>query len=165
MQPHPRGGGSFFIVGGCPRNLWSSFRYEPERFRLVERQAMSNSSAAQVMIGALRALGRVEPVDEALVETVVALALAVDMAPDNASLWREYRSSLVELRNVGGTNEQGNEIEKLIEALRGGPEVRDTAPPKPRNARPRGGKADGAVRNTADAVATDGARRRAGGKP
>jgi hypothetical protein len=126
---------------------------------------LNNTKAAAAMIAALRSLGRVEPVDEALVETVVGLAAAVDNAPDNASLWQQYRSAVGDLRNVGGTNEQGNEIENLIAALRGGPTVRDAAPPKPRNARPRSGTPDGAVRNTTDAVAANGPRRRAGTRP
>ena len=126
---------------------------------------MRNSKAAATMITALRGLGRIEPVDEALVESVVTLAESVDSAPDNASLWREYRSALADLRSVGGTNENGNEIEKLIEALRGVPEVRDAATPKPRNARRAGGSVDGAVRDSADAVAADGSRRRVGDQP
>ena len=123
---------------------------------------MNNTGAAATMIAALRALGRIEPIDEALVETVVTLAAAIDGAPENASLWREYRSAVADLRNVGGNNEQGNEIEKLIEALRRGPQVRDATPAKPSNPRPRSRPANGAVRNATDAVATNGARRRAG---
>jgi hypothetical protein len=69
------------------------------------------------------------------------------------------------LRNVGGNNEQGNEIEKLIEAIRRGPQVRDATPAKPSNPRPRSRAANGAVRNATDAVATNGPRRRAGTRP
>ena len=126
---------------------------------------MNNTGAAATMIAALRALGRIEPIDEALVETVVTLAAAIDGAPENASLWREYRSAITDLRNVGGTNEQGNEIEKLIEAIRGGAEVRDATPARPRKSRPASRAANDGVRNTADAVATNGPRRRPGTKP
>jgi hypothetical protein len=123
---------------------------------------MTNHQAAMLMVKALRALGRVEPVDEAMVMSVLSLAVSVDGAPDNASLWREYRSAIADLRNIGGSNEQGNEIEKLIEALRGGPEVRDAPPPKPKQSRPRSRKADGAVRDPADAVAAARPRRGVG---
>lgn len=123
---------------------------------------MTNVQAVARMVESLRALGRVEPVDEPLVQAVTSLALAVDSEPGNASLWREYRAAVGDLRalNSAGTND--DEIGRIIAAIRGGAEVGDTAPAKPRDSRRRSGAADGTVRNTADAVAAVGARRRAG---
>lgn len=66
-----------------------------------------NRTAAEATVEALRQLGRLEDVDSARVMALLALADAVDQAPDNASLWREYRSAEVAVRelSVGGEDE------------------------------------------------------------
>ncbi len=123
---------------------------------------MNNSEAVARMVESLRTLGRVEPIDEPLVQTVVTLAAAVDSEPGNASLWREYRAAVVDLRALNSAGNNDDEIGRIIAAIRGGAEVGDTAKANPRNARRGSGATNDGVRHAADAVAKVGARRRAG---
>ncbi len=44
---------------------------------------------------------RLPPDAEALIAAARGLAIAVDGAPDNASLWREYRAAIAELIEAG----------------------------------------------------------------
>jgi hypothetical protein len=64
----------------------------------------SNFDAIQKTISALRAAGRLELVDSALVETARHLARMCDEHPENASLWKEYRAAETTLRS-GTLNE------------------------------------------------------------
>jgi hypothetical protein len=57
----------------------------------------TNAEAAESTLEALRELGRLEAVDSAKVQAVRSLAVAVDIDPQNASLWREYRAALADL--------------------------------------------------------------------
>lgn len=56
--------------------------------------------AADQTIDALRSAGRLEPIDTARVVALQVLADAVDADPSNASLWREYRTAEIALREV-----------------------------------------------------------------
>jgi hypothetical protein len=49
----------------------------------------------------ISALNHLTEAHEALVTVCRSLAVAVDVAPRNAALWREYRGALGELANVG----------------------------------------------------------------
>jgi hypothetical protein len=60
--------------------------------------------------------GLLEDVDDALVEAVRSLARAVDSDPGNASLWREYRAVLADLRELG--DDDSDAFAVLLEQLR-----------------------------------------------
>jgi len=62
--------------------------------------ATSNLEAAHLTISSLRSLGKLGEVDAVRVATLLGLAEAVDRAPDNASLWREYRAAEAALHEV-----------------------------------------------------------------
>jgi len=80
-------------------------------------------TAARATVRELRRLGRLEPVDDAVVTVVLGLAAAVDASPDNAALWRQYREAVADLRGVGSDGDP-DAVQALLDALRG-PEVRD----------------------------------------
>jgi hypothetical protein len=84
-----------------------------------------NDEALAVTITAMRDAGRITPADEATVAAAESLALAVDAAPGEASLWREYRAALKSLTELGAVDDGGDDIGQLLEALRGGASVVD----------------------------------------
>lgn len=57
---------------------------------------MKQVTAARKLIKTLE----IEPEDQALAEMVLGLAKAVDEDPQNAALWREFRSAMVSLREA-----------------------------------------------------------------
>ncbi len=57
-----------------------------------------NRQAIEETIAALRIAGRLESVDNAHIAICQSLADAVDIEPNNASLWREYRAAVTALR-------------------------------------------------------------------
>jgi hypothetical protein len=72
---------------------------------------------------------------------VLGLASSVDVEPQNASLWREFRAALETLRQIASEGEENeDEISAIIAALRGAAQVRNPEKPKPANARPRSRK-------------------------
>jgi hypothetical protein len=73
-----------------------------------------NEAAMVATVAVLRAAGRLENVDEALVAAALSLARAVDEHPSNASLWREYRAFEVRLRTVG---EGASDLDALLARL------------------------------------------------
>ena len=75
---------------------------------------MTNLAAALVMLEAMRDLGRINPIDEARVVTLVSLAEAVDRDPGNASLWREYRAAEAALREF---DDGADDYADLLDAL------------------------------------------------
>ncbi len=89
-------------------------------------------TAARATVRVLRELGRLEPVDDALVTAFLGLAAAVDSKPQDASLWREYRAAEAALRGVG-TGDDPDAVQAFLRYLNGDdagpPEVRDTAEP------------------------------------
>ncbi len=103
---------------------------------------MSNVEALAVSVAAMRAAGRLEPADEALVAAAESLAVAVDGVPGDARLWQQYQAALRALREVGPDVGDRDEVERIIAALRGSAQVGDAAD-KPANARRRGRKAGG----------------------
>ena len=76
-----------------------------------------NRRAVAETVKALRDAGRLEPVDRALVVAAETLADAVDAMPENASLWREFRASLSDLREVA-RDTAGDDLDALIDGLR-----------------------------------------------
>jgi phage tail protein X len=67
------------------------------RKKPVRRAPSTNSSAFEVTLKALAGAGRVEPVDEALVQACRSMAEQLDVDPSNAALWRQYRETVAEL--------------------------------------------------------------------
>lgn len=57
-----------------------------------------NRQAIEQTLTALRLAGRLEQVNSAQIAMCQSLADAVDLDPDNASLWREYRAAEASLR-------------------------------------------------------------------
>jgi hypothetical protein len=87
-----------------------------------------NRKAADATIRALRGLGRLEPVDDALIAQVRSLADAVDAAPDDSRLWGQYRAALGDLREVGVDDGSADAIAELLARVRGTAEVGDPPP-------------------------------------
>lgn len=83
-------------------------------------------------------LGRLNPVDAAVIAAARALADAIDAAPDHASLWLQYQRALETLRSLGA-QEQESEFDRLLDQLRA--PVVDTEKPKPRD-KGRAGRED-----------------------
>jgi hypothetical protein len=87
-----------------------------------------NRRAVAETVRALTSAGRLEPIDRAVVVAAEALADAVDASPDNASLWREFRAALADLREVG-RDDHGDDIGALLDGLRA--EVGDSSQQSP----------------------------------
>lgn len=90
-----------------------------------------NRLATEEMITALTDSGMLEKVDAPRVATVRALSDAIDKDPSNASLWREYRSSMERLRSV--PDGSADEFTKLVESLSA--EVGDSTNSRKKDAR------------------------------
>lgn len=113
----------------------------------------ANAAAIDATIAALEAEGRLTEAHASLVETARQLARAVDVAPDNASLWREYRAAQASLMEAesGGDDD---DVQTFLLALR--TPVGDAKNAKPKDTRTRSGGRGGTSRAAADAVAKDG---------
>ena len=85
----------------------------------MRARSVTNRSAADSMIAAMAKLGRLEPIDDALVHSVRTLASAVDDDPTHASLWAQYRGALDDLRSVGADLkvDEFGELLKQLDAL------------------------------------------------
>jgi hypothetical protein len=69
---------------------------------------MTNADAARQVVDELTAAGKLTGRDAARTAAFLSLALAVDAAPMNAQLWREYRiaeAALHEVRDDGSDEE------------------------------------------------------------
>jgi len=69
-------------------------------------------------------MGRLEPVDGALVNAFLGLADAVDAAPENAALWRQYREAEADVRRVGVAHDP-DAVQALLDQIAGAAPVRD----------------------------------------
>lgn len=101
-----------------------------ERAAVRERELVGegwgrNRRAAERMLGALGVGGRLEPVDEARVEMVRALADAVDVDASNAQLWRQYRAAVEDL-TTRQEDDVDRDLEEALKAIRGEAEVGDS---------------------------------------
>lgn len=74
-----------------------------------------NETAARAVVEALRALGRVELVDEARTVAFVQLACCVDDEPGSPGLWKQYRDAELTLRGTDGGDDA---LEGLLASLR-----------------------------------------------
>lgn len=83
---------------------------------MPRRKAGSNADGLERTIKALA--GRLTDADEALVALARGLAAAVDVAPDNAALWREYRAAVTALSEVGSDSDVDDDTQAFLLALR-----------------------------------------------
>jgi len=79
------------------------------------RRPGPNRRAVDGTLRALCAADRLAPEHDALVQLVRSLADAVDQHPDNASLWREYRTAVSDLTDL--TREDGDAFGELVRRL------------------------------------------------
>jgi len=110
-------------------------------------QSPTNSYAVQQTIDALEADGKLRDEHAAVVAMVRGLAASVDGEPGNASLWREFRAALETLRQIGLEGEDDeDEVQLIIAAIRGGPQVLDAKKSGSGKSRSGGGEIGGAAR-------------------
>lgn len=96
-----------------------------ERARKAAEYLPANRVELDRTLKVLFDTGKIEgEVDAARVAAVRSLAVAVDIDPGDAALWREYRQALAELF---ADDDSDGKIGKLLESLRSGPEVGDQA--------------------------------------
>jgi hypothetical protein len=117
-----------------------------------------NAAAIDATIRALEDDGRLTEAHASFVETARQLARAVDAAPDNASLWREYRAAQASLMEAESSGDD-DDVQTFLLALR--TPVGDGKDARPKDTRTRSGGGGGAARAAPNAVAKDGRRRRA----
>ena len=109
-------------------------------------QTTTNSHAVQQTIDALEADGKLRGEHAGVVAMVRGLAASVDLEPGNASLWREFRAALDTLRQIGLEGEDDeDEVQLIIAAIRGGSQVLDSEKPRARVSRARGREVGGAA--------------------
>ena len=82
-----------------------------------------NRRATETTLKALRAAGRLEPVDAAHEQLVRSLADAVDASPENAALWKQYREALADMRKP---EDDDGGLEAALASIRGAAAVGDT---------------------------------------
>lgn len=100
---------------------------------------MTNAKATDLTIQTLLDAGRlVADEHAAIIQQAKSLAMAVDVDPGNAALWREFRQALETLRQAGADDGgSGDEIQLIISALRGPAPVVDAEDSKPAKPRAR----------------------------
>lgn len=93
----------------CGRPFQASGRakYCSDDCRYDRAEPGRNQLAALRTIDALRESGQLEAIDDALVEAFLSLAIAVDLEPAKADLWREYRQFSAALKEAaaGGSDD------------------------------------------------------------
>jgi len=90
----------------------------PETFATFGR----NRAAAERTITALEAGGCLEAVDASRVESLRALASALDEDPGSAPLWREFRMAETALRLSGASAQEIDQYASFMRAISGGSE-------------------------------------------
>lgn len=83
---------------------------------MPRRKAGSNANGLERTIKAMAT--RLGEADEALVALARGLAAAVDAAPENAALWREYRAAVTALSEVGIDSDVDDDTQAFLLALR-----------------------------------------------
>ena len=81
-----------------------------------------NAEALERTVSALEDLGRLNPVDDALVELCRSAAQALDEHPARATLVKEYRECLMALA-VLGMDDDGSDFGELVAAINAGAAV------------------------------------------
>lgn len=80
------------------------------------RKALTNVAGLERTIKALRA--RLNEGDEALMALARGLAAAVDAAPENAALWREYRAAVAALTEAGADGDADDDTQDFLLSIR-----------------------------------------------
>lgn len=80
-----------------------------------------NTAALSRTLDALRAAGRLEPIDAARVQMLRSLAAAVDERPYSDRLWREYREALSEVLDADDAADDS--LAEAVAAIRGAAKV------------------------------------------
>ena len=83
---------------------------------MPRRKAGSNIDGLERTIKAMAA--RLEEHDEALVALARGLAAAVDAAPENAALWREYRAAVTALSERGADGDTDDDTQAFLLSIR-----------------------------------------------
>ena len=120
----------------------------------------TNAEAARATIRQMDAKGALREVDALLVTNLLTLAAAVDENPGRAVLRNEYRMAANEVRRLGEDDASG--FLHVLDGMRA--EVGNAETAGKADAGRRGGLGGPAVGVGPDAVATNGARRRAGAR-
>lgn len=118
----------------------------------------SNVEAVEAVVAELRESDAIGVIDEALVTGLLTLARAVDGAPDNPALWREYRGFVEAVRLIGSGVVDDDTADFLVSVRT---PVGDASKRGAGDVRPSGRRGREAAGAAVDAVAgTGGARRR-----
>ena len=96
-------------------------------------EVLTNYEALRRTIEAMREAGQLAAIDEARIQICLGLARAVDVMPDNPSMWREYRASEKALREEASAH--GDPFDQLIASISA--EIRDEEKQKKQNPRTR----------------------------
>ena len=80
------------------------------------RKAASNVAGLERTIKAIK--HRLSDETEALVALARGLAAAVDAAPENAALWREYRAAVTVLSEVGADGDIDDDTQAFVLSVR-----------------------------------------------
>ena len=83
---------------------------------MPRRKAGSNEAGLERTIKAMAA--KLDEGHEALMALARGLAAAVDAAPENAALWREYRAAVAALTEAGAAGDVDDDTQAFILALR-----------------------------------------------
>lgn len=88
---------------------------EPRQRRERPVSDGGNAAAVEVTLGELERMGRLERVDAAAVQSLRSLAASVDLHPQNAALFREYREQLERMTE----SDDATPAERLLAEIRG----------------------------------------------
>lgn len=83
---------------------------------MPRRKAGSNADGLERTIKAMASW--LDETDEALVALARGLAAAVDAAPENAALWREYRAAVTALGERGAEGDIDDDTEAFLLSIR-----------------------------------------------
>lgn len=85
---------------------------------MARAAVVTNTTAIDKTVAALRRAKRLEPEHEALAVMVQRMARAVDSDPENDKLWREYRQGVAMLLEAAAGGETGDEFEAFLLKVR-----------------------------------------------
>lgn len=83
---------------------------------MPRRKANTNVDGLERTIKAMA--GQLDESDEALVALARGLAVAVDAAPENAALWREYRAAVTALSEAGADGDGDDDTQAFLLSIR-----------------------------------------------
>lgn len=83
---------------------------------MPRRKAGSNVAGLERTLRALEA--RLGDEHEALVALARGLAAAVDVAPESAALWREYRAAVAALSEAGAAGDVDDDTQSFLRSMR-----------------------------------------------